>query len=357
VIIVPSLAIDDMTIVIGLASLQETSLCSVVVPASSDATMPKSCRRIGGIGLSAAAALATLGAAWARHSARPARPVAVAAAAAPPVAVASAAVGLLLAANRRTRGPGFAAAALSAAALTVQLAPSWRNRVPSASTTLRVTSANILLGRADAPRLAAWAASHTDVLVVQELTPESVARLDAAGLDEVFAHRMVEPRSRASGIGVWSRYPITTTRHVDDLAMPCLAVKVRVPGCLLDPTIVAVHLHSPVDIEGWRTDLATLPSVLRDLDAWSDGSAVIVAGDFNSTRDMRPFRDGLAGYADAAEQAGATYSATFPDSRRWTVPLFVIDHVLTLRCTATEVHTAGIASSDHRALVASIHVD
>jgi endonuclease/exonuclease/phosphatase (EEP) superfamily protein YafD len=154
---------------------------------------------------------------------------------------------------------------------------------------------------------------------------------------------------------VWSTYPITETRHVDGLSMPCLFVKLRVPGCQIDPTVVAIHLESPVDIAVWRADLAALPSVLRDADTWAGGGCVIVAGDFNSTRDMRPFRDGLAGYADAAEQAGARYPATFPNSRRWMVPLFVIDHVLTLRCTATEVRTAGIVGSDHRAVVASIH--
>ena len=139
--------------------------------------------------------------------------------------------------------------------------------------------------------------------------------------------------------------------------MPCLAVTLRVPGCDRDPTVVAVHLASPVDIVRWRADLAVLPSILRDVDARADGGAVIVAGDFNSTHDMRPFRDGLAGYADAAVQAGTRYRATFPDSTWWMVPLFVIDHVLTLRCTATEVHTVGIVGSDHRALVAAIHVD
>jgi endonuclease/exonuclease/phosphatase (EEP) superfamily protein YafD len=138
--------------------------------------------------------------------------------------------------------------------------------------------------------------------------------------------------------------------------MPCLGVRLQVPGCAVDPTVVAVHLESPVDIVGWRADLAALPTMLREADAWAGAGAVMVAGDFNSTLDMRPFRNGLAGYADAVRQAGAGYPATFPNLRRGTVPLFVIDHVLTLRCTATGAHTAGIAGSDHRALVTEIQL-
>ena len=304
-----------------------------------------------------AASFLTACAALARYATRPTRSVAVAAAAAPVVAVAGAGVGLLLAADRRSRAAGLATTALSVAALTAQLTPLRVDRVTPANTTLRVTSANILLGRADAASLLADAASHADVLVVQELTADSVARLTAAGIDGLLAHRMVDPRPRAAGIGVWSRYPITQTRHVDGPSMPCLLVKLRVPGCRLDPTVVAIHLESPLHIAGWRADLAALPLVLREAAAWAGGGCVIVAGDFNSTRDMRPFRDGMAGFANAANQAGARYPATFPNLRKWMVPLFVIDHILTLRCAATEVHTVGIRGSDHRALVASIDVD
>jgi endonuclease/exonuclease/phosphatase (EEP) superfamily protein YafD len=320
------------------------------------AVLPKNCNQIGRSGVSVAASLVTAGTLLARYAARPTRSVAVAAAAAPVVAAASAALGLVLATARRGRITGLATTALSVIALTTQLPPRRGDRGRKDAPFLRVASANILLGRADAASLVGWAAAHTDVLVVQELTTESVDRLSAAGIDALFAHRIVDPRPRAAGIGVWSRYPITQTRHVDGPSMPCLAVKLRVPGCPVDPTVVAVHLESPLEIEQWRADLAALPSVLRDADTWADGGCVIVAGDFNSTHDMRPFRDGLAGYADAAHQAGARYPATFPDTTGWTVPLFVIDHILTLRCTATGVHTSGIVGSDHRALVASILV-
>ena len=318
--------------------------------------MPKDYHRIGFGSVGVAVSLAVAGTVLTRYAARPARSVAIFAASAPLVASTGVVLGLALATDRRGRAAGFAAAALSGAALAAELPTSRADRGRSSAPTLRVTSANLLMGRADAIGLVRWAAAHTDVLVVQELTGDCVARLSAAGIDEVFPHRMLDPRPRAAGIGVWSSHPITQARHVDGPSMPCLSVKVRLPGCPVDPTVVAIHLASPVDIARWRADLAALPSMLRDVDSWANGGAVIVAGDFNSTRDMRPFRDGIAGYADAAEQAGSRYRATFPNLRRWAVPLFVIDHVLTLRCAATSVHTVGIAGSDHRALVTSIDV-
>ncbi len=96
-------------------------------------------------------------------------------------------------------------------------------------------------------------------------------------------------------------------------------------------------------------------ATLRDIDAWSGGGAVIVAGDFNSTLDMRPFRDLLHnGYRDAAEQAGAGFIATFPVDMPWLPSLVAIDHILTLRCAALAVHTVTISGSDHRALAGTI---
>ena len=83
---------------------------------------------------------------------------------------------------------------------------------------------------------------------------------------------------------------------------------------------------------------------------------MIVPGDFNSTLDMRPFRDLLRhGYKDAAEQAGAATAPTFP-ANTWLPPLIAIDHILTRRSIATSLHTVAVPGSDHLALVATIKI-
>jgi endonuclease/exonuclease/phosphatase (EEP) superfamily protein YafD len=85
-------------------------------------------------------------------------------------------------------------------------------------------------------------------------------------------------------------------------------------------------------------------------------AAVIVAGDFNRTPDMRQFRDLLTnGFGDAVEQTGAGFGPTFP-SRTWHPPLITIDHMLTRRATATAIRTVYIGGFDHRALLATLAV-
>ena len=80
---------------------------------------------------------------------------------------------------------------------------------------------------------------------------------------------------------------------------------------------------------------------------------VIVAGDFNATRDQRPFRDLEAlGFVDAADQAGAGFVPTFPDGRL-PMPVVAIDHVMVRdsRLSAVSVTSVVVPGADHRALV------
>jgi endonuclease/exonuclease/phosphatase (EEP) superfamily protein YafD len=280
--------------------------------------------------------------------------VLIAAAALPSLTAAGPVSGISLALARRWRLAG-AAATLTATAAATQLRLFRRSDAQDDGPALRVMSANVLFGWADAEALVCSAGTRAAILAVQELTAEELAALSAAGIDTRFPHRFVDPRPRAAGIGIWSQYPISDTRQISGFCMPCIAVKLRVPDIAKDPTVVAMHLATPVHVEDWRRDIDLLPTALRDADQWAAGGSVIVAGDFNSTLDMRPFREALLGYSDAADQAGAGFTPTFP-GKNWIPPLFAIDHVLTRRCTAVEVYTAAIAGSDHRALVTTVRI-
>lgn len=84
--------------------------------------------------------------------------------------------------------------------------------------------------------------------------------------------------------------------------------------------------------------------------------AVIVAGDFNCTPDMRQFRDLISnGYRDAVRQTGAGFAPTFP-SHPVLPPLITIDHVLTRNAAASSIRTIDLRGSHHRALMSTIDV-
>ena len=221
---------------------------------------------------------------------------------------------------------------------------------------VRVVTANLGLGEADPLPVVTLARESADVLVLQEMTPAVAKAMSSAGLDAVFPHRVIDPRPQAAGVGIWSRYPIVESGHITGYAMPMLRGRIRVPGVRADPTVVAVHLAAPwvQPLNYFNKDIAAFPATLRELSKDAGSGAVIVAGDLNSTYDMLPFRRLLAdGYRDAAEQAGAGLSRTYP-SRPWRRPMIGIDHVLLYNCAATSARTVAVPGSDHRGLATTI---
>ena len=253
-----------------------------------------------------------------------------------------------------------AAATVSAAAAATQIPQYVSDKTENARwgvAPVRVMSVNLCLGNAIAASLVESALENADVVAVQELTPEGLVRLSAAGMDAAFPYRHVHPRAGAHGIGLWSKFALSQARTIAAPRMPFAAAKIEVPGAHADPLLVVIHVTNPWHIDGWAADIRRLSNTLRDAEDWSDGAAVIVAGDFNSTLDMRPFRDVLRlGYRDAADQAGAGFTLTFPGSMP-VPPLAAIDHILVRRCTALTARTLTVPGSDHRALVATMTID
>jgi len=250
------------------------------------------------------------------------------------------------------------AVAVALAMLTTQLPLYLGSTAATAATTLRVMSGNLREGQADAASLVRLAEQRADVLAVQELTPQEAGRLSQAGLDAAFPYRLLDARDDAQGAGLWSRLPIADARGIGGFGMPFLRARILIPGTSAGPTVVVVHLPGPwpQPIDDWRADMARLPTLLSTVAAESGDSPVLVAGDFNATWDMQPFRNLLTnGYRDAAEQSRAGIRPTFP-ADSWLPPVIAIDHIITRNCAATSLRTVDLPGSDHRGIVATITI-
>jgi endonuclease/exonuclease/phosphatase (EEP) superfamily protein YafD len=226
---------------------------------------------------------------------------------------------------------------------------------------IRVLASNLRYGRADPTSFVGLAKASADVITVAELTPEAVTRFTEAGIEETFPYSVLIPRPGAGGIGLWSRYPLTplsTPRH-RGVAMP--AARVRIPGISNDPVLASAHIVSPVSdrvntVEDWSNGMAGAKAQLDNFAQAAGPGAVIVGGDYNSTPDMRQFRDLLTdGYHDAVGQTGAGFAPTFP-SDTWFPPVITIDHILTRNAEASSITTIEMPGSDHRSVLATIRV-
>ena len=218
---------------------------------------------------------------------------------------------------------------------------------------LTVASSNLYFGQAEAHAVLDLVHSRqVDVLSLQELTPQAVAALDAAGLWQLLPYRVLRPEPRAAGSGLASRYPLqerastqTTSYHWQPAAV------VDLPGAT-ETEVVAVHAVAPVGRvppARWRAELSGLPKPLP-------GPATrLLVGDFNATLDHQPLRTLLnTGYRDAADVLGRGLRATWPTDTAL-APVAAIDHVLVEpACQVRSFDTVAIPGTDHHAVVAAL---
>ena len=225
---------------------------------------------------------------------------------------------------------------------------------------LRILSSNLRKGQADASSFVALAKEQADVITVSELTSDAVLRFSQAGLDEQFPYSVLIPAVGSEGVGLWSRYPLIAVPSKRDWNT-FAAAKVQIPGVRYGPLLVSLHVTSPLahdadSFGAWRRAIDATKARMDNFAEVAGPVAVLVAGDFNSTPDMRQFRDLLStGYHDAVDQTGSGYGPTFPSNTAWP-PLLTIDHVLTRQAAASSIRTVDVPGSDHRALLATIQV-
>jgi endonuclease/exonuclease/phosphatase (EEP) superfamily protein YafD len=249
---------------------------------------------------------------------------------------------------------------IAAIAVQVRWLRSERDRPPASGTGLSVMTLNVLFGRADVTATVELVRRHRiDVLVLQEMPPEFVERLQAAGIDALLGHSELHPRPRSAGTGIWSRWPL---RPLDLLpsrgaTMPqaAIAVPTQAPGGVLELTVTGVHTVAPVPgrVQHWRADLATLALAAR-----TGSGPRIFTGDFNASRDHSGFRSILAGgLADAADLSGgpATPGFTWPGDR-FGPAVVRLDHVLVTpgSISVRKVTAVAVRGTDHHGVIADL---
>ncbi|HEX5542483.1 MAG TPA: endonuclease/exonuclease/phosphatase family protein [Micromonospora sp.] len=273
----------------------------------------------------------------------------------PYVAVGSLAPLLLMLVLRRWWAAGVAA--VSALVLIGAVAP---RALPGGSAaadgpTVRVMTANLLFGTADAAALVRLVRTErVDLLALQEFTADAEATLDRLGLTELLPHRQTNPEAGASGSALYSRFPLSDggARRNNEGGLRQAYATLHVPGA--PPVLVeSVHPAAPYalwKLPAWRADLAAQPP------ATPDGPLRILVGDFNATLDHAPMRALLrTGYVDAAAAVGAGLVGTWGPYDGDLIPPVTIDHVLVdKRIGVREVSVHPLAGSDHRPVLADL---
>ncbi|GLZ76877.1 endonuclease [Actinorhabdospora filicis] len=203
---------------------------------------------------------------------------------------------------------------------------------------LTVMTLNLWIGQADAGKVVEMVGERgVDVLSVQELSVEAVARLDAAGIGALLPYREVRvtPGVESEGTGVYSRYPLARNTVLEFPATFAMTgVTITVPGTA-PVELLAAHPAAPwaaTELRRWLKDLESLPSA-------SGGSTRIIAGDFNATLDHAALREVLdRGFNDAADEVGMALRGTWKGRSGLLAlaPRVALDHVFVDERVAVE---------------------
>jgi len=222
----------------------------------------------------------------------------------------------------------------------------------------RILTVNLFEGRADPYALARIARERTDLLLLQELTPEVAEALNREGLGEEFPYQAVDARPGALGVGIWSRYPLSRHSQVEGYELGMIRASMHFPAATTETEVLVAHIAGPwpQPVDAWSREMNMLPKTLDEIASENWAKSIVVAGDFNSTLNMQQFRGLLNdGYRDAAEQSGAGVVRTYP-ADRWYPPLIGIDHVLTRNGSADGLYTVRVPGSDHLGVGACVHL-
>ncbi|MEU7878607.1 endonuclease/exonuclease/phosphatase family protein [Microbispora bryophytorum] len=269
--------------------------------------------------------------------------------------VAAASLLAVLIALAARRAAVIAVAVVASAILAAVVLPRAAGSAPTATgPSLRILTVNLRFGAGDAATVVDLVRRlEPDVLSTQELTPEAVGALDAAGVARLLPYRHLEDGPGPSGSGIYARHPLT---GAPDFApegghnMP--RARLTLPS---GPPVEIVDVHTLAprngrDVVQWAAELAALPAA-------SPGVVRVLAGDFNASLDHAALRTVLGrGYADAADATGDGLTTTWPANRSYP-PLITIDHVLyDRRAAAVSTSVHRVPGSDHRALFAELRL-
>ncbi|WP_045876167.1 endonuclease/exonuclease/phosphatase family protein [Pseudofrankia sp. DC12] len=234
-----------------------------------------------------------------------------------------------------------------------ELWPSSPDDAPAGAVSVRLLTANLEFTNAQAARLGPQiAAQHPDIVVLEEVSPLTLDGVESSGAVARFPYHAVHTDLGAFGYAVYSRFPLSAVSAPVVGGEPFARMTVAV-GDGQRFVLFAVHTISPTSVaytKRWRAQLDQLAT-----DARTSALPVVLAGDFNATRDHRPFRHLLdSGVRDAHDVVGVGWQPTWPADLTLP-PVIRIDHVLASPAFAiTGYRRGGNDGSDHLPVIADL---
>ncbi|MGB3187016.1 MAG: endonuclease/exonuclease/phosphatase family protein [Ornithinimicrobium sp.] len=214
-----------------------------------------------------------------------------------------------------------------------------------------VLASNLLFGNGDIGMVDQQVRGlDVDALVLLEITPQALQRVEASGIPDALPHRSGAARADAGGTMVFTAAPHESVSDAPNLLFDQVVVQVQPQGEETEPWLLFGAHPVPPTLPQWSSDLAALHEWEQ---AQPPSARIVMAGDFNASSGHPAFRRLTEDLTDARRRTAPGWVRTWP--RESVIPAFVqLDHVLV---RGTEVIDAGqvrIPGSDHDAVWARL---
>lgn len=188
--------------------------------------------------------------------------------------------------------------------------------------TIRALTLNVLGSNSDGEPIARTIrAESPDLVFLQELSPRMAADL-LVRLENEYPYHVLLPEEGVTGLGVFSRFPLSDEGEIPD---PAWKHGAQVMTMLLEGrSVLVLNVHAlsswtPFGTDSYTTEDFEESFRLRQTQVglWLDrveehDGPVIVAGDFNFTDQNAAYRQMVARLEDSHRQAGWGLGHTFP---------------------------------------------
>jgi len=227
--------------------------------------------------------------------------------------------------------------------------PITTHEVHTGHASLRIAHLNIFqMNKRHDEVLRSALASGADVLSVQEVD-ETWADVLRDGLTSTYPYSRVEARNNCYGIALFSKLPFTHLNMLQLDGVPFIEAGVHTTDGPV--RIISVHATSPISLDHFHRRNRLLKHLATDIGARE--MPTVLVGDLNTVHWDRAYR--------SFRTRSGLLPVNGPGMRTWPsigpIALIPLDHLMiSPGLGATDVKRFIIPGSDHRGLVADIHI-
>lgn len=214
---------------------------------------------------------------------------------------------------------------------------------------LRVAHMNVLQPNTQfASAINSVQSADADLISVQEVSSEWASALKRAFAGTHPFHHIV-PRTNCYGIALFSKHPFARVRTIMESGAPFIEAELDIAGERI--RVFAVHATSPGSYVHYRMRNAQLKALAERIQG--DPRPTLVIGDLNTVHWDGAYQRFCArsGMRPINSPAHRTWPSVGP------IALIPLDHALVgFGLTPARVSTFDVSGSDHRGLLAEIHL-